>query len=168
MNDTFPGHAGIEMTADQTFGKRVRRLVVISIIALGVICALSAGTLVTHPGITSALLAGWILMPALLGISLRIPRIRYLLAVPSIFVSSGLIGICLTAMPSDSMARTGWLSITVGILLGGMLGVWFWYRWLPVPRALDNPFSPGRWALIALHVSGVIVGLLLVLLAQLK
>src|SRR4030067_37302 len=59
-----------------------------------------------------------------------------------------------------------WLPTTPRILLGATLGACFWYRGLPVPRTLDNPFSPGRWALIALHVSGVVAGLPLGLFAR--
>jgi hypothetical protein len=51
--------------------------------------------------------------------------------------------------------------VTAGVLLGGVLGLWFWYRLLPVPAALDDPFSRGRWTLIAVHVSLIVVGLVL-------
>ncbi len=168
MKAALLGRAGVEMTADPAFNNRVRRLTAVSVFALGAVWALTVGTLDTHPGIEFALLAGWILMPVLLGLSLRSPGIRFFVALPATLVSGGLIGICLTALPADGTARAGWLSTTAGILLGGTLGAWFWYRWLPVPRMLDDPFSPGRWALIALHVSGAVAGLLLVLFAQLE
>lgn len=168
MRTGAPGHAGIEMTADPAFARRIRRMLVVSIVALGAIRSLAARTLDAPPLVDGALLAGWISMPVLLGWSLRNPWMRYLLALPSTLVGAGLIGICLTALPNDGLPRAGWLSITVGVLLGGALGAWFWYRWLPVPRSLDDPFAPGRWALISLHVTAIAAGLLLVALAQLR
>ena len=40
--------------------------------------------------------------------------------------------------------------------------LWFWFRWLPVPTGLDDPFAPSRWLLIAIHVGLVAAALLLV------
>jgi hypothetical protein len=57
--------------------------------------------------------------------------------------------------------------VTGGVLLGGLLGGRFWYRLLPVPRALDDPFSPARWTLVALHVTAILLGLALVTAAAL-
>jgi hypothetical protein len=54
--------------------------------------------------------------------------------------------------------------MTAGVLFGGMLGVWFWFRWLPVPRGLHEPFSRARWGLIGVHVSLIVAGIGLVLL----
>ena len=51
--------------------------------------------------------------------------------------------------------------VTAGILLGSVLGLWFWYRLLPVPSALDDPFSPGRWTLIGIHIAMIVLGLML-------
>jgi hypothetical protein len=48
------------------------------------------------------------------------------------------------------------------------LGAWFWFRWLPVPRSLHNPFAPGRWVLIGVHVGMIIVGIGLVGLSALS
>jgi hypothetical protein len=45
--------------------------------------------------------------------------------------------------------------------MGGGLGLWLWYRLLPVPAALDDPGSPGRWLLIGVHVALVVGGWLL-------
>jgi hypothetical protein len=42
-----------------------------------------------------------------------------------------------------------------------LLGLWFWYRLLPVPASLDDPFSPGRWTLIAVHIAAIVVGVVL-------
>jgi hypothetical protein len=57
------------------------------------------------------------------------------------------------------MAALGWVLIAVGLLLGGLLGGWFWFRWAPVPRVLDEPFAPARWWLIAVHVGFICAGL---------
>jgi hypothetical protein len=51
--------------------------------------------------------------------------------------------------------------VTAGILLGSLLGLWFWYRLLPVPASLDDPFSPGRWTLVTAHIALIVVGLAL-------
>jgi hypothetical protein len=32
---------------------------------------------------------------------------------------------------------------------------------LPVPAALDDPFSPGRWTLIGIHIAMIVLGLML-------
>ena len=65
-------------------------------------------------------------------------------------------------VPEGQVARAGWVLITTGVFLGGILGAWFWFRWLPVPAALADPFSRGRWALIAIHVCLIVFGLALV------
>jgi hypothetical protein len=59
----------------------------------------------------------------------------------------------------------GWLTTTAGILLGGGLGAWFWYRWFPVPASLEDPCSRARWLLIGVRVALIVAGLLLVALA---
>lgn len=48
---------------------------------------------------------------------------------------------------------------TAGVLMGGVLGLWFWFRLVPVPRFLDDPFSPGRWALVTAHIILIVAGL---------
>ncbi|MCJ7709607.1 MAG: hypothetical protein MUQ32_02145, partial [Chloroflexi bacterium] len=55
----------------------------------------------------------------------------------------------------------GWLLMTIGVGLGGVLGLWLWFRLMPVPAALDDPLAPGRWALIGVHVALVVIGLAL-------
>ncbi len=65
-------------------------------------------------------------------------------------------------MPDDGVLQTGWLLVTTGVFLGGLLGIWFWFRLIPVPAALDDPFSTGRWALIGIHVTSIVVGLALI------
>lgn len=150
--------AGIELTGDRLFRHRVRRLVAISSVALGVIWGLAF--VEEAPFWVLAMLAvGWVSMPTILVVSLNRPFLRYALVVPAGAVSVGLIGMVMAA-PQDTV--TGWLLITSGIVLGGFLGVWFWFRWLPVPRILDDPFGWPRVTLVGLHLALVLVGAALV------
>lgn len=95
-------------------------------------------------------------MPTLLIASLRRPLLRYGLVAPSSLVAVGAGGLSLDA---TGIARVGWLLVTAGVLFGGVLGLWFWYRMLPVPERLRDPFSPTRWLLIGAHVALVVAGL---------
>jgi hypothetical protein len=159
---------GIEMSDDETFLPRVRRLAAVSSVALGLIWLLAVLTTEPHhPAVDIALFAGWVAMPAILWGSTRRPSLRPLVFLPSALVTLGLMALCLTALPDDAMARTGWLLVTGGILFGGVLGGWFWFRWFPVPQSLDAPFSTGRWALIWAHVAMIVTGLALVIFAAL-
>jgi hypothetical protein len=163
MRASLLGRVGIEMSDHPLFLPRVRRLASVSSIALGVIWLLAIGTTEPHSiAIDGALLAGWILMPTVLWSSIRHPEMRVLVFVPSALVTVGLIALCLAALPEDSLVREGWLLVTGGILLGGFLGGWFWFRWFPVPASLDAPFSSPRWMLIGLHVAMILVGIALV------
>jgi hypothetical protein len=153
--------SGVELSADPRFAGRIRRLAGTSVVALGLIWGLAA-RIDAHPAVGLALAAGWLLMPLTLWLSLRHPMLRYGLIVPSALVGLALVALCATALPGDPLARAGWLTLTVGILVGGGLGGWFWFRWLPVPAALDDPFAPGRWLLVAVHVGLVCAGLLMV------
>jgi hypothetical protein len=148
----------IELTDDRRIRHRVLRLAAVSLVALGLICGLGAATLEAPPTILASLALGWFLMPTVLAWSLREPRARYLLVVPSTLVTLGLLAICLGWMPTSAMVAAGWLLMTAGVGLGGMLGLWLWFRLMPVPAALDDPLAPGRWALIAVHVALVVVG----------
>lgn len=152
----------IEISADPVFSKRIVRLAATSLVALGLIWYLARSNPLVHPMIHDLLLGGWLLMPSLLAFSLRWPHLRFFLAIPSLLVATGLSALCVTALPTDFKAALGWLLITVGIWLGGFLGIWFWYRWLPVPRELQDPFSRGRWSLIAAHIALIVIGLVLV------
>ncbi len=154
--------AGVELSADPGFAGRIRRLAGTSVVALGLIWLLAARRLDAHPAVGVALASGWLLMPVVLWSSLRRPRLRYGLIVPSALVSLALLAVGATALPADPLARAGWLTLTAGILVGGVLGGWFWYRWRPVPAALDDPFAPGRWLLVAAHVGLVCAGLLMI------
>lgn len=162
---TLLGRVGVEMSSDPAFVGRVRRLATVSAVALGAMWALAVNTLDVHRAIHVALFAGWVLMPTVLGLSVQRPVIRLLVALPATLIGVALVGICLTALPANGIARIGWLTTTGGILFGGVLGAWFWYRWLPVPAFLHDPYSRGRQALIAIHVTLVVAGLLLVALA---
>jgi hypothetical protein len=152
----------VELTDDPAFARRIIRLGFTSSIALGLVWLLATITLDAHPGVGASLALGWLMMPSILFLSLRRPRLRYALAIPSALVGVPLLIICASNQPEGQVARTGWLLITAGILSGGVLGVWFWFRWLPVPGWLHAPFSPSRWTLIGLHVALVVSGLVLV------
>jgi hypothetical protein len=162
MTDTLRGRAlPVELSADAHFAGRVRRLGFTAMVALGVLWALATITLGAPVAVDLALLLGWLLMPALLFASLRDPRWRYALVLPSTLVGVPLLAICAFWLPEGPVAAAGWLLVTAGILLGSVLGLWFWYRLLPVPAALDDPFSPGRWTLIGIHIAMIVLGLML-------
>jgi len=152
----------LEMTGDVRFAPRVRRLTITSGVALGFVWTLAVMTLDADPIVEFALLAGWILMPSVLASSLVRPGVRKLVGLPATLVTVALLAICLTALPSQGPEREGWLLITAGVLMGGLLGLWFWYRWMPVPTSLDDPGSPRRWTLIGVHVGLIVTGLTLV------
>ena len=46
--------------------------------------------------------------------------------------------------------------------LGGTLGMWFWFRVAPVPDALDQPFSRGRWFLVGAHAALIVAGMVFI------
>lgn len=164
MADATVGSAGPgdEMGMHPAMLARIRRLAIVSSVMLGVVFFLALDGIDTHRGVYAALGAGWLLMPTLLLVSLRRPRIRYLLSVPSALVGGALVAICATALPHDGVARIGWLLVTAGVLMGAGLGAWFWFRWFPVPHLLDQPFSPMRWTLVAVHVVMIVLGVGLV------
>ena len=107
------------------------------------------------------LTAGWLLMPTLLRASLNRPRLRYALAAPATLVGVGLLWFAASGFPSDT--QVGWWTITASIWFGATLGTWLWYRWLPVPSSLRDPFGPGRLMLVALHIGGAVTGIVLVI-----
>ena len=148
----------LELSDDRRMAGRVRRLARTAAVALGIIWWLAVSTLEAPPIIGASLLLGWASMPAILVMSLRRPRLRYALVLPSSLVGVPLLGITALFLPASAVAAAGWLLITAGILLGSALGLWFWYRVLPVPRALDDPFSAGRIALIGVHVALIVAG----------
>ena len=148
----------VELTGDRRIRGRVLRLAGVSLVALGLVAGLAAATLEAPPGIFAILVLGWILMPAVLSWSLREVRARYLLVAPSTLVTVGLLAICIGWLPASATAATGWVLMTAGVGLGGALGLWLWYRLLPVPAPLDDPLAPGRWGLIGVHVVLVVTG----------
>ena len=148
------GVPGVELTADRLFEHRVRRLVAVSAVALGVMWGLALAD--DAPMWVLVLLAiGWVSMPTVLALSLRRPAVRYALVVPATAVSVGLIGMTLAAPDPTAF---GWSVLSVGILFGGSLGAWLWFRWLPVPRSLDDPFGTPRLTLVGVHIGLVLVG----------
>ena len=148
----------VELSGDRRFARRVWRLAATSAIALGLICGLAIATLELPAAVPTAFVLGWGLMPTILLGSLARPRLRYGLVVPASLVTLGLLSVCYGWLPSDRLAAAGWLLLTAGVALGGVLGLWLWYRLIPVPARLDDPFATGRWALIGVHVGLVVVG----------
>jgi hypothetical protein len=146
------------MSADPVFAPRVRRLALISLVALGVIWGLAVWSLHTPAYLGAALAAGRFLMPTLLWLSLRQPIWRYGLALPSALVGVPLLIVCAMAPPEDEIKRVGVLLLTAGIWMGGVLGAWFWFRWLPVPEKFEQPFSTLRWRAIGVHVALIMAG----------
>jgi hypothetical protein len=67
-----------ELTSDLRFSGRVRRLVAVSSIMLGVITLLAALSPESTPLSIGLLVSGWILMPTLLDASVTRPRLRAL------------------------------------------------------------------------------------------
>jgi len=148
----------VELTREPRVVRRVRRLAATSVVALGLVWALARTTVHGPPAIDALLLAGWILMPTILVWSLFDPRLRYLLVLPASLVTAGLAAICLFWPPAAGVAAAGWVLLTLGIALGGGLGLWLWYRLIPVPAWLDDPYAAGRWALIGVHIALIVSG----------
>ena len=148
----------VELSDDRRMAGRVRRLARTAVVALGIIWWLAVSTLEAPPLVGASLLIGWASMPTILMLSLRRPRLRYGLVLPSSLVGIPLLVVSALFLPTSPVAAAGWLLITAGILLGSAMGLWFWYRVLPVPRALDDAFSAGRIALIGVHVALIVVG----------
>jgi hypothetical protein len=163
MTTALAPRAHPEMSSNGRFRDRLNRLVIFSAVALGLIAILALTK--TEAGWAALLLlfAGWALMPALLYQGRSQPRLRYLLTLPAVLVTSGLLMVTI-GFTGPANALLGWWLITAGVGVGGGLGAWFWYRWMPVPDRLDDPFSPGRWLLISIHVGLIVTGLVLVLI----
>lgn len=158
MSEVLRRATPVELSADRRFAGRVRRLALTAVVALGLIWALAVTTLAAPPVIGFALAAGWVSMPTILLASLERPLLRYALVIPSTLVSLPLLAISAVWLPSNAVAAGGWLLMTAGILMGGLLGLWFWFRLVPVPQQLDDPFSPGRLSLIGIHIALIVVG----------
>jgi hypothetical protein len=164
MREVLLRRTPVELSDDVRFAGRVRRLALTAVVALGVLWALAAVALDVPPLVNTSLAAGWLLMPLILFASLSRPVMRYALVVPATLVSLPLLAISFLFLPAHPIAAAGWLLVTAGILMGGVLGTWFWFRLLPVPAALADPFAPGRLAAIGVHVALICIGLSLVLL----
>lgn len=160
--DTLPRFSRpLEMTDDPGVAGRVRRQALIGAVVLGLVWGLAVASSPVPPLSRWLLLVGWPLMVTVLLSSLRRPRLRYMVVVPATLIAGALIMISFDPRIGQPEAA-GWWLLTAGIVLGVVLGVWFWFRWLPVPDALDDPFSPGRWTLIAVHATLVVTGLIVV------
>jgi hypothetical protein len=146
------GRPDVEMSLDVAFSARVTRLVAVSSVALGAITWLAFDAVGGSWGAALLLAISWLTMPPILAVSLNAPRLRYLLVVPAVCAAVGLPATALAA-DAPTIAMMGWWLTTAGVWLGALLGTWLWFRMAPVPRALDHPFSPARWALIGLHVA---------------
>ena len=159
MSQALRPMAPVELSTDRRFAGRVLRLARTALVALGVIWALATTTLEAPPLVSAALAAGWASMPTILLASLQRPRLRYALVLPSSLVGLPLLAISAAFLPSSMLAAAGWLLITAGILLGSIMGLWFWFRLLPVPAPLDDPFAPGRLGLIRTHIWLIVLGI---------
>jgi hypothetical protein len=149
---------GVELTTDPLFARRIRRLVAVSAVALGVIAWLAVRS--GGPRATVILLVfGWVIMPVVLAASLSRPRLRYALVLPTTLATLGLVGMVLS---TDGTEMIGWMLVTLGIAVGGSLGMWLWYRWFPVPYVLDDPFGVPRMTLLSVHIILVISGAMVV------
>lgn len=151
----------IELSGDAGFARRVMRLGAVSVIAPGIIWWLAATRLAVPPWLLVMLPAGWWLMPTVLFASLPWPGLRPLLILPSTLITVPVLAIVVWWLPASLVAAIGWVLIAGGLLMGGVQGGWFWFRWAPVPEALDDPFSAWRWRLIAIHVGLIVLGLVL-------
>ena len=152
-----------ELTGDPAFARRVVRLTAVSAVALGLMSLLWRSSTEAPRVLDALLVAGWVTMPLLLAASLHRPRLRIALTAPALLVAAPVTAAALGAPGVDTPAQVGWGVVAVGLWLGMALGGWLWYRLLPVPAPLDNPFSRARWVLIAGHVSAIVCGLAIVL-----
>jgi hypothetical protein len=152
----------VELTHDRSFEARIRRLSIVSLIALGTITWLAIRDDASL-AVVLLLTAGWILMPTLLRASLRRPLLRYGLSIPATLSAGGLTLFCLARPDLGGASVAGWWTITASLWFGALLGMWLWFRWLPVPTWLGDPFGPGRLALVTIHIGGVLIGIALVI-----
>ena len=140
----------------------MRRLALVSAVALGVIWWLAHASDSTPAAARALLAAGWITMPSLLSLSLRLPALRIGVALPATFVTAGVLLVTEAALRTGAAAAPGWLLLTAGIVLGDFLGCWLWFRLLPVPRRLEDPHAPLRLLAVGAHVGLVTLGILIV------
>ena len=146
-------------TPERLMAARVRRLTFVSAVALGPIWWLARETPHTTSLSSWGLALGWLFMPAVLALSLRLPAARFGLVLPATVVTGAIALLTIEAWRDGAASSFGWGVLLVGILVGDLLGVWLWSGVLPVPPPLQNPDSALRWLLIAVHVSLVLSGL---------
>jgi len=151
----------IELSNDPRFSRRVQRLGSVSLVAPGLIWWLAATRLDLAQPLFVALFAGWWLMPMILFASIPFPSVRPLLIVPATLITAPVLAIVAGQFPGQPLSGLGWVLIAAGLLLGSIAGGWFWFRWAPVPDALDDPFSPARRRLIRIHVALICAGVVL-------
>ena len=149
----------LSIETERLLARRIRRLALVSAIALGIIWWLSAGTTYAAMPTRLALALGWLLMPTVLLASLGAPRARLGLALPSTLVTVALAAISIAAWRDGSATAPGWSLLLLGIIFGDLLGGWLWFGVLPVPQGLRDPGSVARWLLILVHVGPVVAGL---------
>ena len=151
--------AGVELTSDPAFTRRIRRLGWVSVFALGLLTLLAIGD---HAATWAVVLmvVGWALMPSLLFLSIGNPVLRYALLLPGTSFPLGVLGM---ALGTVGTASAGWWLVAAGLTLGGAQGMWFWFRWIPVPRLFDDPFGRPRLAVIGAHVVLLVIGIAVVL-----
>jgi len=130
--------------------QRILRLAAVSSVALGVLLWLARDGGAT---VRVSLVAGWATMPVVLVASLRLPRLKYLLAVPATLVSLPVTWLAIRE------ASPGWTLTALGLQLGGVMGAWFWFCWAPIPRRLKDPDGLARRTLIVVHVGAVLTGM---------
>src|SRR5512138_1990623 len=118
--DVRSARVGVELSDDPQFARRISRLAFTSVIALGVIYFLARFTSNASATTVAALAAGWVLMPAILFMSLRFPLLRYALVIPSTLVAISLIAITALAVHDSIAVLAGWFFIGAGVLLGGV------------------------------------------------
>lgn len=151
----------IAPTAAIAMRRRIVRLAAVSAVALGLIWWLAVERTTAPAAAIWALLAGWLLMPAVLVASLAIPAASRLLIVPSTLVTLPVAAIALMPWSPDGIVRASWAAVAIGLLLGGGLGLWLWLGAFPAPEPLRDPRAPLRWVLIVIHVAPIVVGLTL-------
>ncbi|MGE0598107.1 MAG: hypothetical protein AB7P41_01610 [Dehalococcoidia bacterium] len=106
-----------------------------------------------------ALAIGWVTMPSILLVSLRVPRLKFGLAVPAGLVTLGAAWLAVLEFPS-----VGWSLVAGGTSMGGLVGAWLWFAWAPIPAAFASPNARPRLALLTVHVAIIVAGIAVLVL----
>ncbi len=152
-------------TPERLMAARVRRLTLVSAVALGMIWWLAQEAPYAASLARWGLALGWLSMPAVLALSLRLPAARFGLVFPATLLTGATGLLAIEAWREGTASFFGWGVLLTGILVGDLLGAWLWFGLLPVPPRLRNPGSAPRWLLIAVHVSLVLYGIAYLLAA---